>query len=114
MESDLRRASKAPRFNNAIAICKSCGLVQQANNDSKEFLIDKVYKNYQPTYSVSSNVRIYLESFLDKAIAKAPTEPNAKVIEIGSNDGGFLEILKKRGYRPVGFDPAGMYRSLAP
>jgi hypothetical protein len=47
-----------------------------------------------------------LESFLDKAIAKAPTEPNAKVIEIGSNDGGFLEILKKRGYRPVGFDPA--------
>jgi hypothetical protein len=106
LEDDLQHALEAPRFNNSIAICISCGLVQQANDDSKGFLIDKVYQNYQPTYSMSSKVRIYLESFLDKAVSKSQIALKDKVIEIGSNDGGFLEILKKRGYGPVGFDPS--------
>lgn len=113
LEGDLRCALTAPRCRNAIAICTSCGLVQQAYDDAKEFLIERVYQNYQPTYSMSGKVMLYLETFLDKALAKTKLAPNDKVIEIGCNDGGFLKILRERGYGPVGFDPSAKTEHLS-
>ena len=56
-----------PRFENAIAICADCGLVQQAYREAEPVLIDKVYSNYQSTYSMSEGVRRYMEWFIDLA-----------------------------------------------
>src|SRR2546427_3915340 len=52
-------ARQAPRFVNALAICGACGLVQQAFDGAREALIELVYSNYQPTYSMSAAVRAY-------------------------------------------------------
>jgi SAM-dependent methyltransferase len=99
-------AHQAPRFVNALAICSACGLVQQAFDHAREALIELVYSNYQPTYSMSAAVRAYQESFLDTALSQSGVEAGDAVIEIGSNDGYVLGLLKHRNLSPVGFDPS--------
>lgn len=99
-------ARRAPRFVNALAICGACGLVQQASDDAREALVEFVYSNYQPTYSMSAAVRAYQESLLDAAVRLSGLQTGDAVIEIGSNDGYVLGLLKQRSLAPVGFDPS--------
>lgn len=99
-------AQQSPRFVNALAICSACGLVQQAFDSAREALIELVYSNYQPTYSMSAAVRAYQESFLDAAVRLSGVGAGDAVIEIGSNDGYVLGLLKDRSLSPVGFDPS--------
>jgi SAM-dependent methyltransferase len=99
-------AQQAPRFVNALAICRACGLVQQAFDSARESLIELVYSNYQPTYSMSAAVRAYQGSFLDAAVRLSCVAAGDAVIEIGSNDGYVLGLLNERGLSPVGFDPS--------
>src|SRR5262245_11130579 len=106
LERDEESARRAPRFPLCLAICARCGLVQQASNAATTTLVDKVYANYQATYSASHKVSAYMGSFLDQVLSQTSCEPNDYVIEIGSNDGRVLRALRDRGVKPVGFDPA--------
>jgi len=99
-------ARQAPTFANALAICGACGLVQQASDSAREALVELVYSNYQPTYSMSAAVRAYQESLLDTAVRLSGVQSGDAVIEIGSNDGYVLGLLKHRSLAPVGFDPS--------
>jgi len=107
LETTLEAARDASRFRNTIAICRECGMVQQAYDGAMKELIERVYANYQPTYSMSPVVRTYMSSFLDMALARAGGKIDHYLLEIGSNDGAVLAEVQRRGHRPIGLDPSG-------
>ena len=107
LEDSLDSALRAPRFRNALGICRECGMVQQAGDGGIDILVERVYAEYQPTYSMSGVVQSYMKSFLTFAVDYANPGPDDYVLEIGSNDGAMLGELKRRGLRPVGLDPSG-------
>lgn len=106
LETDEVRARSAPRFPLALAFCPKCHLVQQAFTAANEFLVERVYSRYQPTYSASVDVGAYMSSFLDAAVARAALRPGDIVVEVGSNDGRSVELVGARGFRAIGFEPA--------
>jgi len=106
LEADEALARSAPRFELALAICQECGFVQQANDAANDSLINRVYSQYQPTYTMSDKVIAYMDYFLDEAIAKANAMAGDEVLEIGSNDGSVLALIKSRGFSPCGFEPS--------
>ena len=106
LESDEVSARGAPKYELATAICKTCSLVQQAYDNGRDILASRVYSHYQPTYSMSKQVTDYMDLFLRRAIKAAGTRPDDYALEIGSNDGQTLLMLKKHGLHPIGFEPA--------
>jgi len=100
-------ADTQPTFKSALTRCEKCGHVQQEGNDFYETLVDKVYNNYRPTYSMSKGVGEYMHKFLDRALAlNNLEEKNSIVLEIGSNDGSMFEKILERGFRAAGIDPS--------
>ena len=85
-----------------IAFCEDCYLLQCNTAVSPETL----FKDY---FYFSSSIGTLLEHF-DKTVSEIATfipEIKGKMImEIGCNDGGFLQSLKKHGYKALGIDPA--------
>jgi len=106
LETHETVSRNAPRYELAIAICTRDGLVQQAYEESTDVLNNRVYSNYQATYSMSETVLSYMTAFLDKAIRLSGVQRGDCVVEIGSNDGRVLSLIKSRGFRPIGFEPA--------
>lgn len=113
LEADETMARSAPRYELAIAICRECGFVQQANNEANDVLVQRVYSQYQPTYTMSENVTAYMDYFLDEAIGKAGAAPHDDVVEIGSNDGSVLALIKGRGFCARGFEPSSTLNVIA-
>lgn len=100
-------SSIQPTFKNSLVRCEKCGHVQQEGSDFYETLVEKVYNNYRPTYSMSKHVGEYMNKFLDRALAlKKLEEKNSIVLEIGSNDGSMFEKILERGFRAAGIDPS--------
>ncbi len=106
LETTTALARRAPKFENAVAICGICGLVQQADLSCESFMVEKVYRFYQATYSMSQKVRSYMDAFLDLAAQVSHLKRGDTVIEIGSNDGSVLDLIQARGQRAIGFDPS--------
>jgi C-methyltransferase C-terminal domain/Methyltransferase domain len=106
LEDDETASRNAPRYELALAICARDLLVQQAYDESTEFLTNRVYRQYQPTYSMSAGVRAYLPAFVEKAVALSGARAGEVVVEIGSNDGRMLDVLKSLGFLAIGFEPA--------
>jgi methylation protein EvaC len=106
LEDNLEAARRAPRFENAIGICRTCHLVQQMNDDAHDVLCERVYSEYQRTYSMSQQVSAYLDGFVGNAFKVAGVQHGDSVIEIGSNDGSLLHLVADRGGRAFGFDPS--------
>lgn len=83
-----------------LYFCSDCYLVQTDLVINKKIL----FQNY---YYSSSAIRTLNDHF--KAFAKTIKTkfPKKKfIVEIGSNDGVFLNILKKSGFKVLGVDPA--------
>lgn len=99
-------ARSQPKRTLALGLCSRCGHCQQAHDNARDLLSERVYAQYQATYSASTGVSQYLRGFLDRALAAARAAPGDLVIEIGSNDGHVLEELRNRGLRPLGVEPA--------
>jgi methylation protein EvaC len=105
--NSLEDAFNVEKYQNLLVYCPKCALVQQGTDDFYNTLIRKVYSNYQPTYSMSGKVREYMTSFIDDAI-KLSGVKSGIAIEVGSNDGSMLSILRSRGLRPAGIDPSAI------
>jgi len=103
--SSLQQALSEIRFSNQLLYCQKCGLVQQSNDSFKDALIEKVYSNYRPTYSMSTKVQEYMSRFIDEAVRFCGTSKGI-ALEIGSNDGTMFPLLHSRGFRPAGIDPS--------
>jgi len=105
----FQKAIDENRYSNFLVRCSKCGLVQQGGGDFYNVLIDKVYSNYQATYSMSLKVREYMSKFIDDAMEVSEIKSKEDIVlEIGSNDGSMFDILREKGVRPAGIDPSAV------
>ena len=88
-----------PTIDLSFEACQGCSLLRRRS------VADPVdYANKQR--STRGQLPAYRENLL-QAIAQFVPRPNDLVVEIGSNDGTFLELLRERGYSNLlGIEPA--------
>lgn len=91
-----------------VAYCRTCGLSQLLELIDPELLFrDYVYfSNVMPS---STHFRAYAE----KVVKQFASHPNDLVVEIGSNDGHLLSVIKEMGPRILGVDPAKNIAAIA-
>ena len=97
----LNRTDAQPTWPVELYFCESCGLTQLANACPPELLYDNyvTLSAWKPQPHAQHEIDI---------IKKLPTlDVDAKIIEIGSNDGEFLIKLAENGFRnSLGVEPA--------
>ncbi len=85
-----------------LVICKNCKLVQL----SKNFNIKKMYgKNYGYRTSLNKSMKKHIQdkkNFLQGIIS---LNKNDNIIDIGSNDGTFLNCFSSDNFKLIGVDP---------
>lgn len=113
LEDTVPAAREAPRLPLELMLCTRCGFLQQASDAAHRLLVERVYAQYQPTYSMSGKVNSYVEGFVNYTLKVAEVHPGDLVIEIGSNDGGMLALLDARKIRAVGIEPSDNLCSMA-
>jgi SAM-dependent methyltransferase len=80
--------------------CKECQLVQINPDVSDELL----FADYR--YVSSVGMQSHFDSFANWFEESHLADQNSTILEIGCNDGPLLDSLTKKGYRPIGIDPA--------
>lgn len=86
----------AKRYPLELTQCGRCGHVQQ------RFVIDGLFRDYK--YTTPATVARYLAP---TAVLLHERYPRArKVLEIGSNNGTYLKVLREAGFDAIGIDPA--------
>jgi hypothetical protein len=94
--------SKVPKGELAVIICNNCKLIQL----DKNFNMKKMYgKNYGYRTSLNNSMRKHIQSkkkYLQKIIK---LKKNDTIVDIGSNDGTFLNCFNSSNYRLIGVDP---------
>lgn len=104
----LKRPGKGdePRFPFRLHACEACGLLQIAQPIAPEVLYAEA-----ETYSTGFQKPPHVPDLV--ATLSAHSDPGS-VIEIGCNDGYFMEVLRERGYGPViGIEPNRPVAALA-
>ena len=82
--------------------CSDCGHVQVLDViDSKTLWDDYTYHSGQ-----TAGILRHFKTVADNIIDKFKPAPKGFIIDVGSNDGSFLEIFQQQGYRTLGIDPA--------
>jgi SAM-dependent methyltransferase len=95
------RNAEPPTWPVNLYFCESCGLTQLQDSCPPEVL----YENYVTLSSWKPQPHAAAE--IEKIRALDGLTPDAKIIEIGCNDGGFLELLAAAGYRNLlGIEPS--------
>ena len=103
-KKDLKKEKKVPL---ELTICKSCKLIQLKHTVKPEIL----FKNYLWVTGTSKKIKEYRKFFFNK-IKKYLNKKNNFICEIASNDGFFLEYIK-RDNDVLGIDPAKNLANIA-
>lgn len=100
------KPSSVPKFSIKVGGCTNCGLVQFLNPiDPSEF-----YTNYANASSIKREP--HLEKLIDSLESKLPRD--AKIIDVGCNDGKFLSRLRESGFENLcGLEPTKNMSELA-
>ena len=86
-----------------LYFCKDCTHVQLCDVVDPAVL----FRHYVYVSGTSPAYRKHLSEYASDVLARfSPTAGAARVIEVGSNDGTFLNLLKERGADVLGIDPA--------
>ena len=94
--------SKEKEFPLTLAFCENCYLLQTREVISKDVL----FKNYfYHSSAIQTLVNHFKEIANELAKQSFPTK-NKLVVEIGCNDGSFVNACLKKGFRALGVDPA--------
>ena len=80
--------------------CSKCTHVQLGIEVSPK----KLFRDYSYITGLSRVYERYLDNFIDRMKTEAKTE--IKALEIGSNDGSLIKLMKRKGLRSIGIDPA--------
>ena len=80
------------KYPTIISICKKCYLVQLKKVINDKYIFPKNY----PYKSGDSNEKLQSFNQLAKEINKNFKKKGNKILDIGSNDGSFLNIAKKK------------------
>lgn len=97
---DKKDFSKEKKYPLVLNFCKDCYLLQTSISINP----DTLFKNY---FYFSSAIKTLVEHFNNIAL-KLPKrlKKGSFIVEIGSNDGGFIKALLANGYKALGVDPA--------
>ena len=96
-----RKSLNLKKYSLDLFICKNCGLVQIGKNASQIKMFGDSY-GYQS--SISKLMTNHLEKIYTKLITKKFINSTSSVLDIGSNDGTFLNFFKKTNTL-YGIDP---------
>jgi hypothetical protein len=102
-----------PKGELTLIICKSCSLVQLDENFSSKKMYGVDY-GYRTSLNRSMRDHIISKNYYLNQILKL--KKNDTILDIGSNDGTFLNSFKKNKFKLIGIDPtikkfANYYRS---
>lgn len=99
---------KEPVYPFRLFLCEDCGLVQIVDAVPADLL----YKDY---FTLSSwKHQPHIPALIEMLKEKTGLNKDFKILEVGSNDGIFLEALCKEGYQEViGIEPAADARAAA-
>ncbi len=96
-------SNKITKYPLTLFYCKCCSNIQISETVNKDLL----FKNYFWVTGTSELVQKYANIFLKKIINISKSNYKDLIIEVGSNDGTFLNSLIKKKYLNVlGVDPA--------
>lgn len=95
-------------FNMDLYQCSKCGHVQLLNVVDPEIL----YGNYIYESSSSPDLKGHFSNYSDFLFDENYIKKNDKILDIGCNDGLFLDFLKKRKVKTYGIDPAKIFFSI--
>jgi len=99
--NNYKKKKNLTKYPVVISQCKKCFLIQLKYSVSDKLL----FSNNYSYLSGNSKEKIYnFQSILAK-IKKLSTRNNPQILDIGSNDGSFLEIAKKKYSRVLGVEP---------
>ncbi len=90
------------RYDLALNICLDCLYVWLREQVSPE----RLFRNNTYLTGISKQTRLDMENFADSCINTCYFEKQAKVIDIGSNDGTLLSFFKGIGFEVLGVDPS--------
>jgi hypothetical protein len=86
----------AARYPLELVQCWRCSHVQLRH------VVSGLFQDYK--YSTPQTVATYLAPFVKELRRRYPNK--RKVLEIGSNNGTYLEVLRAHGFEAIGIDPA--------
>lgn len=91
-----------------MQLCESCGLIQLVDGVPPE----KFYTNY---VTLSSwKVHPHVPQLIELLEALAGLKKETRIVEVGSNDGSFLKVLRDHGFaNGIGIEPAEDARAVA-
>lgn len=93
--------SPEPVYPLRVVFCEDCGLVQLRDVVDPEAMF-RNYLYFSSGMPASKHFRDYAESLIRSFVKNK----DDLVVEIGSNDGHFLAVVKESGCRILGIDPA--------
>ena len=91
-----------PKFKMNLYQCLKCGHAQLLDVVNPKIL----YGNYIYRSSKSPDLKKHFFNYSKYVFSKKFIKKGEKVLDIGSNDGLFLDFLKKKGLKTYGIDPA--------
>ena len=94
--------SPQTRFPLTLALCRQCGYVGLLHTVDPDLLYGAYTYNTRASLGLDQHYRLYADQILDRFHPPAGT----LVVEIGSNDGTFLDYFQKAGLKALGVDPA--------
>ncbi len=100
LEDELKKTEA--KYDLSVSICKSCSLVQLNTVVPPELM----FTNYLYIPSTSSTMLSHFEKMADDLIEKLRLTHDDLVLDIGCNDGTFLNFFHKRSLPALGVDPA--------
>ncbi len=82
-------------------VCLDCGLIQIPDH-----VPDGFFEHYVYVPSASDTMRRHFEELADVVVDALPNGGDGLVVDIGCNDGLFLDAVRRRGVATLGVDPA--------
>lgn len=95
-------AKLEPKFPLRVFFCEDCNLSQLVDVVSPEVL----FRDYIYFSSGVPHVPEHFKKYAEEVVEKFVTRHDDLAVEIGSNDGVLLGVIKDRGVRILGVDPA--------
>lgn len=97
-------------FELAVCFCPTCKMVQLAEQPEPQQMFNENYAFFSGTSKyMAEHFRKFAESITQDHLG----EPDALVVEIGSNDGIMLQAFKRRGVRHLGIEPSANVAAVA-
>ena len=95
-------AEKQDAYPLDLFLCSACGHLQLLEVVDPEVL----FRDYVYVSSTSPVFVDHFRGYADEVIDRYTASKVGLVVEIGSNDGTFLELFKEHGFQVLGVDPA--------